>query len=110
MGCSPPGSSVRGILQARVLEWVAIPFSKSLPNPVSCIAGRLFTIWATTEAPSYIWSITLVQIQNFILLIPPLPPTPEIIETSFLDPRLDRTLDVWANQPASLVRAVFMLF
>ena len=33
MGCSPPGSSVHGILQARILEWVAIPFSRDLPDP-----------------------------------------------------------------------------
>ena len=33
MGCSPPGSSVHGILQARVLEWVAISFSGDLPYP-----------------------------------------------------------------------------
>ena len=33
MDCSPPGSSVRGILQARILEWVAILFSRDLPNP-----------------------------------------------------------------------------
>ena len=31
--CSPPGSSVHGILQARILEWVAIPFSRDLPDP-----------------------------------------------------------------------------
>ena len=31
--CSPPGSSVHGILQARILEWAAIPFSEDLPNP-----------------------------------------------------------------------------
>ena len=31
--CSPPGSSVHGILQVRILEWVAIPFSRDLPNP-----------------------------------------------------------------------------
>ena len=31
--CSPPGSSVRGILQARMLEWVAISFSRNLPDP-----------------------------------------------------------------------------
>ena len=48
MVCSPPGSSVRGILQARILEWVAIPFSRGSSWPrdrthVSCIAGR-FTI------------------------------------------------------------------
>ena len=53
--CSPPGSSVRGILQARILEWVAIPFSKGSSWPrdrtrVSCTAGRHFTLWATKEA------------------------------------------------------------
>ena len=57
MDCSPPGSSVHGILQARTLEWVAIPFSRGSSQPrdwtwVSCIAGRFFTIWATREAPN----------------------------------------------------------
>ena len=33
MDCSPPGSSVHGIFQARILEWVVIPFSRDLPNP-----------------------------------------------------------------------------
>ena len=33
MDCSPPGSSVHGILHAIILEWVAIPFSRDLPNP-----------------------------------------------------------------------------
>ena len=33
MDCRLPGSSVRGILQARVLEWLALPFSRDLPNP-----------------------------------------------------------------------------
>ena len=46
MDCSLPGSSVHGILQARILEWVAIPFSRGSSWPrdwtrVSCIAGRL---------------------------------------------------------------------
>ena len=49
MDCSPPGSSVHGILQARILEWVAIPFSGGSSQPrnqtqVFYIAGRLFTI------------------------------------------------------------------
>ena len=44
MNCSPPGSSVHGILQARILEWLSIPFSKGSSWPrdqtqVSCIAG-----------------------------------------------------------------------
>ena len=56
MGCSPPGSSVHGILQARMLEWVAIPFSRESSQPrdqtlLSDVAGRFFTIWATREAP-----------------------------------------------------------
>ena len=53
--CSPSGSSVHGILQVRILEWVAIPFSMRYSWPrdgtqVSCIAGRFFTIWAIREA------------------------------------------------------------
>ena len=50
--CSPPGSSVHGIPQVRILEWVDIPFSRGSSWPrtqtqVSCIADRFFTIWAT---------------------------------------------------------------
>ena len=53
--CSPPASPVHGILQARILEWVVIPFSRgsSLPrnwNQISCIGGRFFTFWDTKEA------------------------------------------------------------
>ena len=49
MDYSPPGSSVRGILQARILEWVAMSFSRRSSQPrdrtqVSCFAGRFFTI------------------------------------------------------------------
>ena len=35
MDCSPTGSSVHGIIQARILEWVAISFSRDIPNPGS---------------------------------------------------------------------------
>ena len=53
--CSPPGSSVHGILQARVLEWVTISFSRGSSWPryrtqVSHIGGRCFNLWATREA------------------------------------------------------------
>ena len=52
---SRPGSSVHEILQARILEWVAISFSRGSCWPrnqthISCIAGRLFTDWAVREA------------------------------------------------------------
>ena len=54
MDCSPPGSSVYGILQARILEWVAIPFSRGSFWPgtqtwVSCVADGFFTMRATRE-------------------------------------------------------------
>ena len=59
MGCSPPGSSVHGILQTRILEWVAIPFSRGSSQTrdriqVPCITGRFFTIWIMREAPIFI--------------------------------------------------------
>ena len=55
MDCSPPGSSVHKILQARILDWVAISFSMGSSQArnqtrVSCIAGRFFTSWATRQA------------------------------------------------------------
>ena len=54
MDCSLPGSSVHGVFQARVLEWVAISLSRASSRPrdwtwVSCTVGRCFTIWATRE-------------------------------------------------------------
>ena len=48
--CSLPGFSVYGIFQARILDWVAISFSRRSSQPrdwtrVSCIVGRCFTVW-----------------------------------------------------------------
>ena len=68
--CSLLGSSVHGILQARILESVAIPFSKPSfwlrdQTWVSCIAGRFFTIWATREAQLELagaWPYSIPQI------------------------------------------------
>ena len=57
MDCNPPRSSVHGILQARIVECVAMPSSRGSSWPrdqtwVTCIAGRFLTIWATREAQS----------------------------------------------------------
>ena len=54
MDCGPPGSSVHGISQAGILEWLVISFSKGSfwtrgQTWVSCIAGRFFTIWALSN-------------------------------------------------------------
>ena len=55
MDYSPLGSSVHGILEARILEWIAISFSRGIfpiqgSNPGLLLAGIFFTILATTEA------------------------------------------------------------
>ena len=72
MDCRPPGSSVHRILPARILEWVAISFSRGSSQPrdrtcVSSLVGRFFT----TELPGkLIWNITVPTI--FISVKPPI--------------------------------------
>ena len=58
--CEPTDYMVHGILQARILKWVAVPFSRGSSQPkdqtqVSHIAGGFFTSWATRESQEY-WS------------------------------------------------------
>ena len=60
MDCSPPGSSVHGILQARILEWDAMPFSRGSNSHhfmSPALAGGFFTTSATWEAPDHFWRI-----------------------------------------------------
>ena len=66
-----PGSSVRGIIQARKLEWVAMPSSRGSSQrrdwtQVSCVAGGFFSIWATREALLF----TRIIYNSVCLLIP----------------------------------------
>ena len=88
MACSLPGSFVHGILPARILEWVAIPWSRGSSQPipwssgssqprdwtqVSCTAGRFYT-WATREAlppglPVYIFIISSISRWTVYLLV-----------------------------------------
>ena len=61
MDCNLTGFSVHGILQARILQWVAIPFSRGSSQhrnqtQVSFIAGRFFTVWTTREAQLGLYS------------------------------------------------------
>ena len=81
---SSPGSSVHGISQARILEWVAIPFSRGSSWPrdwtwVSCIVGRRFTVWTTRKVinvffqmyffnlfmSEYVWDFTYLPNKAF---------------------------------------------
>ena len=68
--CSLPGFSDHGIFQARVLEWVAISFSRGSSWPrdqtrVSRIVGRCFTLWATREALFTIFTIKTKKLKIF---------------------------------------------
>ena len=77
MDYSPPGSSVPGILQVRILEWVAISYSRRSYWPrnqtrVSCIWGRFFTIWATGEVliPVRLLSMPSAQVPASLERVP----------------------------------------
>ena len=66
MEYSQQGSSVHGNSLTRILEWVAIPFSRGSSQPrdgtqVSCIAGRFFTVWTIREAPIKHCKAVIVQ-------------------------------------------------
>ena len=76
MGCSPPGSSIHEILQARILEWVTMPSSRGSSQPrdqtqVSCIAGRFFTTGLPGKT-SHFHAMCLVMSES--LQPPELPP------------------------------------
>ena len=68
MDCSLSGSFVHGVFQARVLEWIAISFSRGSSqsrNRTRRIAGRCFTVWATREAidmdPPWVYILNLLS-------------------------------------------------
>ena len=66
MDCSPPDSSLHGISQARILEWVAISFSRGSSQHrdrtrASCIDRRMFYHWATRKTPQYLWEAAKLE-------------------------------------------------
>ena len=68
--CDPMDYTVRGIRQARILEWVAFPFSRGSSQPrdrmqFSHIVGRFFTSWATREVSGYIYIHTYTLFFGF---------------------------------------------
>ena len=72
LDCSPPGSSVHGILQARRLEWVAISSSRGSSRRrdqtcVSCTVGGFFTWWATGEGPQWHYYLPKITPQQSVL-------------------------------------------
>ena len=93
--CSLTGSSIQRILQARILEWVAISFSRGSSWPrdqtqVSCIAGRRFTLWASRWA-FLIFAAAAKSLQSCLTLCdpidssPPGSPVPGILQARTLE-------------------------
>ena len=77
MDCSPPGSSVQGSLQARILEWVAMPFSRESSWPrdrihvsfFSCVCRQVFFLpWAPPEKP-LIYYLSFTQLSSYLTII-----------------------------------------
>ena len=73
MDCSLPGSSVQGILQARILEWVAISFSRGSSQPrdwtgvsyVSCTGRQVLYHWCQLGSPGIRWELRLWLLQEW---------------------------------------------
>ena len=91
MDCSPSGSSVRRVFQARILEWVAVAFSRGSSQPrdqsqVSCIAGGFFTRWDTGKPK--------------ILTLPEQGLEPWTLRLSLMLSRLSRAHKPWNSQVA----------
>ena len=93
MDSSPPGSTVHGILQARILEWAAISFSKQAQNhgqnPVSGIPSRTLGL----EIPPYIYCLSVLSTGNTSLTQKRLP----LMELAFWELRayISKFLKVW---------------
>ena len=71
--CGPPGSSLHGILHARILEWVATSFSRGIfptqgLNPGLCIVGRFFTVWAT-KAPQRNFFFLILELGGSVVVV-----------------------------------------
>ena len=91
MECSPPGSSVHGILQARILQWVAIPFYRGSSQlrdqtQVSRTRGRFFTVWASREALYNNISLQLILHMTACTLYSPTPILPSSLPSPHWEP------------------------
>ena len=117
MDCSLPGSSIHGIFQARILEWVAISFCRGSSWPrdwtqVSCIAGRLFTSWTIIQFSSVQFSLSVVsdslRTHESQQARPPCPsPTPRVYSNScpsnrWCHPAISSSVVPFSSCPQSL--------
>ena len=109
MDGSPAGSSVRGVLQASVLEWVAIPFFRGSSRPrdqtqVSHTVGGFFTIWATGKPYKYWGRLPFSSPEDLPnSWIEPRSPT---FQTDFLpsEPPFSKNITVRSRQPSTCIQ------
>ena len=104
MDCSLPGSSIHGIFQARILEWVAISFSRGSSQPrdrsqVSCIVSRCFTVWATMQ-------VTTQLPKSFLFPLPFEYIWKPICFTFKIDPKIQPFLFI-PNTPVQVLSLLF---
>ena len=121
MDCSPPGSTVYGVLQARILEWVAISFSRGSSQPrdytwASCLAGGFFTTeplgkpevgYCYLQPSNYLLSISssheaAVSLQQRLCLLFP-PELPQLIKTWLLPSVFRHTIKQTITRPCVLL-------
>ena len=105
---SLPGSFVHGILQARILEWVAISFSRGSSPPrdqtqVSCIGGRRFNLWATRECSikqkqMFFWNSLAFSMIQLMLAIWSLVPLPFLKPVEHLEVHSSRIAEAWLGE------------
>ena len=86
MDCSPPGSSVHGISQTRILEWVAISYSRGSSRPrdgtriscdscISCVGRQILSCWVSHWVPSRVAYLLSNTVRSLIVpVFPYLPP------------------------------------
>ena len=112
MDCSPPGSSVREISQARILEWVAISFSRGSSWPrgqtqVSCTAGGFFTAEPPGKPLMYIHHEGIfLSLMDRPRLISHFPPAISMLVSAFTELKEVRTLRsalAWGNVVSGLL-------
>ena len=94
MDCRLPGSSVHGIFQARILEWLAISFSRESSQPrdptcISCIGRWILYHWATWKAQEFLAAAKSLQscptLYDPIDSSPPSSPVPGILQARTLE-------------------------
>ena len=105
MDCSLPASSVHGIFQARILEWVAISFSRRSSRPrdqthISCIAGRFFAVLATRESQEYWSGLPFPSPED--LPDPGIKPSSPVLQSDSLSLSHQRSLSLPPNQTSGM--------